>query len=134
MLVESANELATLSIDENDLVPAEIYMNTLEIKNLEFEWRNDASTNSETAFRLDQNEPNPFIDVTEIGFFMPEAGEATFSVFDIDGKLILRQTSMYEAGENVINVSSRDIGVKGMVVYEVSGDGFSGSRKMIVVE
>jgi len=132
--VDATTDLATLTINPDDIVTPEIYTDALDINTLEFEWRKDNTSPNTTAFRLDQNEPNPFIDVTKIGFYMPKAGEATFRVFDVDGKLILSRIAEFEAGENTIEVSEKEIGIKGIVVYEISGEGFSGTRKMIIVE
>jgi len=95
ILVESDSEASTLFIDESDIVPSEIYIDVLEINNLEFEWRNENINPTEDAFRLDQNEPNPFITLTNIGFYMPEAGKAEFNVYTVDGKVLYSATDKF---------------------------------------
>ena len=133
LMVDIVNDSATLSIDGQSIVPAEIYQDALDVHNLEFEW-NEREVKQSTAFRLDQNEPNPFKVQTSIGFYMPEDGEATFNVFDIDGKILYTRTEQYTKGEHDINLLARDIHQTGMVIYEISGEGFVGSKKMIVIQ
>ncbi len=130
--VDAANAKSFLLPAENDIVTPEIYFNTLEVRDLEFEWRNIEEDINE--FRLDQNEPNPFIDDTEIGFYMPKRGEATFTVYSVDGKVMYELTDNYETGENTIVVKAEDVGVNGMVIYEVKGNGFVGNGRMILVK
>ena len=35
------------------------------------------------AFRLYQNQPNPWKEATVIGFMLPESGEVSLSIFDV---------------------------------------------------
>jgi len=46
------------------------------------------TTNVATAFELNQNTPNPFNGETVIGFNLPEAGAATLTVMDVQGKVL----------------------------------------------
>lgn len=61
-----------------------------------------SSNNWETVkgFKLFQNEPNPFDEVTWIGFRLPKATEATLHIFDSAGRTIARINNDYPEGYN----------------------------------
>ena len=50
--------------------------------------RYDGKTIAGVGFELYQNVPNPFINRTVIGFYLPEASEATLTVYDETGRLL----------------------------------------------
>ncbi|MEE9438182.1 MAG: HYR domain-containing protein, partial [Saprospiraceae bacterium] len=130
-LMNNKDDIAII-IDDKNIVDAEIYINELTINKLVLSWKGDEQI--ATDFRLDQNEPNPFIDETVIGFKLPKSGKVTLKVYSVDGKTHYTATKEYPAGEHSISLSAKDIGVKGMVFYELSGDGFLETKKMIIVE
>ncbi|MBK8965936.1 MAG: hypothetical protein IPM36_04520 [Lewinellaceae bacterium] len=55
----------------------------------------NGSTIAGLGFELYQNTPNPFINKTQIGFYLPEAAEATLSIFDRSGRMIFTQRGDY---------------------------------------
>ncbi len=85
------------------------------------------------SFELFQNQPNPFNNSTEIGFFLPEAGEATFEVMSADGKVIFKNSDYYNKGMNRINLDGSSLENKGVLLYRVEYNGFSATRKMIFI-
>jgi|GEM_PF-2104478 len=54
--------------------------------------------------RLYQNRPNPFREQTQIGFFLPEASEASLIVRDALGRVVWEKAARYPAGEQLENV------------------------------
>jgi hypothetical protein len=47
------------------------------------------------GFELYQNQPNPFVNKTLIGFHLPEATEATLTIFDETGRMLFTQKGNY---------------------------------------
>jgi len=49
-------------------------------------------------YTLLQNEPNPFRGTTTIGYKLPEAGSAQFTVLDVTGKVLMSKSVSGVAG------------------------------------
>ena len=92
------------------------------------------STDVSTEFDLYQNSPNPFDAQTVIGFNLPVAGNATLRVYDVAGKTITSMTKSFAKGYNEIVLTKAQVGVEGVLYYELeSGDNVA-TKKMIVIE
>lgn len=82
---------------------------------------------------LYQNFPNPFNPVTKIRFQISEAGNVVIKVFDITGKKISTlindrlQTGTYETTFDGSKLSS------GVYFYSINTDGFSQTKKMVLI-
>jgi len=85
-------------------------------------------------FILLQNRPNPFAQETIIGFQLPEATEASLTIYDIAGRVVWKQTKSYEAGKHHIMMDKADLGATGVFYYQLSTDEYSATKKMIVLE
>ena len=59
----------------------------------------------ENTFRLLDIRPNPFRANTSIGFYMPEAGTATLTVFNATGSMVTKQSGFFEKGIQVMEIS-----------------------------
>ena len=84
-------------------------------------------------FALYQNAPNPFADVTTIGFDLPEAMSATLTFYDAAGRVIYTVDGDYSAGYNEMSVRKDDLNVSGIVYYRLDADTYSASKKMIII-
>jgi hypothetical protein len=60
------------------------------------------STISGVGFELYQNQPNPFVNKTYIGFHLPEAATATLTIYDETGRMVFAQKGAYAKGYNSI--------------------------------
>jgi subtilisin-like proprotein convertase family protein len=90
---------------------------------------------STVNYALYQNEPNPFKDQTVIGWDMAEAGEATLSIYDVQGKVIYQLTGEYSKGEHMINLNRSDLpGTSGVLYYQLECEGFTATKKMILID
>ena len=69
---------------------------------LKVAFRFDHHTVAGLGLELYQNQPNPFVHKTTIGFFLPEAAEATLSVMDESGRVVYRQKGKFPQGENSV--------------------------------
>ena len=84
-------------------------------------------------FELLQNEPNPFISTTQIGYVIPQSGEVTLTLFDLTGKQILVQKVNGVKGLNKVELSKDDIGAQGMIYYQVQFQGYTATKKMLIL-
>jgi len=86
------------------------------------------------TYRLYQNYPNPFNPVTKIKYGLPKNGNVKLTVYDELGKEVAvladgyTQANTYEAEFNATNLPS------GVYYYKLDADGFSDSKKMIIIK
>lgn len=119
-----ANISNVLNINDN-VLRSEIYTGKdLEINTLEIGYRNvDAS------YVLYQNEPNPFVTTTSIGFELPKAANYTLTVFDVTGKELKVINSKGVAGYNRVTIDG--ISATGVLTYRLESDDFTATKKMV---
>ncbi|MEL6973246.1 MAG: T9SS type A sorting domain-containing protein, partial [Bacteroidota bacterium] len=123
-----------LRIDPNGMLP-EAYNSTDDAFEPELQFGETVtSTDDPTAanFRLDQNNPNPFGGVTNIGFYLPEGGMTTFSIHDAYGQLIWQQEKQYGAGEQRLRLDQLALPA-GVYYYTLRAGEQTATRSMVVV-
>ena len=91
------------------------------------------STISGLGFELYQNQPNPFVNSTLIGFHLPEVAQATLTVFDVTGKLVHTQKGDFAQGYNTIVLDGQLFPSKeaGLLYYKLETATNTATRKMI---
>jgi hypothetical protein len=89
------------------------------------------TTISGVGFELYQNQPNPFVNKTMIGFHLPEATAATLTVFDESGRMVFSQKGDFAKGYNVFSMERQLIGTTGALWYRVETSTDSATRTMI---
>ena len=87
-----------------------------------------------TTFELFQNRPNPFDNLTTIGFQLGEAGTAKMTVFDVTGKIVTSLQGQYSRGYNEITISKSDLNTSGVLYYQLESGDFTATRKMILID
>ncbi|NNF32914.1 MAG: T9SS type A sorting domain-containing protein, partial [Saprospiraceae bacterium] len=113
------------------VINSEAYVgDQLEIKGLEL----NVIGGEETTFRLEQNEPNPFDEVTVIGFVLPENGNATLTVYDVSGRVITNVRGNYTQGYNEIKLNKEDLNVTGVLYYTLKSGDYNATKKMIIID
>ncbi len=80
---------------------------------------------------LNQNTPNPFSGQTTISFILPNSGEAMISIFDVSGRLVTEVKKEFIKGYNEIWISDKDIGLTGVLYYQLKSADGSLIRKMV---
>ena len=91
-----------------------------------------ATTISGVGFELYQNEPNPFVSRTVIGFNLPEAAEATLTVYDETGRTIYVQKGRFAKGQNAVTLDREILGqTTGVLYYQLQSGEHTASRKMV---
>lgn len=86
--------------------------------------------------RLYQNQPNPFENITTIGFSLPDATTGTLSIHDINGRLLKSFTQPFLKGHNELQIDISDLSIQsGVLYYQLTSPITQRlSKKMIVIE
>jgi len=114
----------------NDLTQSEAYVGAdLQIFDVSLN-----KVNNEELNALYQNTPNPFNSTTLIGYNLSQASDVSMKFFDVDGKLIKVYVTPATAGYNELLVNVKDLKATGVVYYQIESNGFTATRKMIVIE
>ena len=86
------------------------------------------------TFALYQNVPNPFKEQTVIGFDVPSDGSTTLSIFDVTGKLVLKNIYEFEQGYQEVIIRKSDLDQTGVLYYQIENGDFTATRKMILID
>ncbi|MDX2070138.1 MAG: T9SS type A sorting domain-containing protein, partial [Haliscomenobacter sp.] len=82
---------------------------------------------------LHQNTPNPFVEETTVGFYLPKASAATLIVRDVKGALLYRLEGNYAKGENQITLKHGQLRSSGVLYYTLETADFTATKKMILL-
>ncbi|MFN8319375.1 MAG: dockerin type I domain-containing protein [Saprospiraceae bacterium] len=117
----------------SDVTRSESYAGSeMETNRLDLSFRTNES--EVAGYALYQNEPNPFKTNTVVNFNMPAAGEATFTVTDVTGKLVHTRKVNAVKGMNKVEFNRTDVPVSGVVYYTIESGDFTATKAMIVIE
>ncbi|HMS32449.1 MAG TPA: T9SS type A sorting domain-containing protein [Ignavibacteria bacterium] len=103
-----------------------------------FYLQNEITIGTPDEFSLNQNYPNPFNPETKIDYRLPDNGNVTLSIFDVNGRLVSTLLNgPVSSGYHSVNFNAADVS-SGVYYYklEFSGNGksFSKVMKMIVLK
>ncbi len=133
-LTFSANTTASLSSllsITSDVTSAEAYTtNAYEMNDLELVF-GESSTG---VFALFQNVPNPAKNNTNISFVLPEAGQASLSIYSITGQVVKQIDAFYAKGKHTITVDADDIPSAGMWFYTLESNNNSATKRMMIID
>lgn len=68
------------------------------------------------------------------GFNLPKGAAVTVKVFDVSVKLLKLVEGDFAKGYNEVTFESKDIQATGVLYYQLDTDGYSATKKMILVE
>ncbi len=105
---------------------------TLEVNEVKVSFRTNEGIEVSENYALFQNEPNPFRGSTIISFSLPNAADATLSVYDVTGKLLFTTSAAYAKGLNKVKIDN--LNTSGVLYYQLNSDDFSATKKMIVIK
>ena len=111
---------------------AEAYVEGEGTYDLSLQFGADASTVDQ--FELFQNKPNPFNGETQVGFNLPEAGQATLTIYDVSGRILRQLTGEYIKGYNEVRISRADLDATGVLYYRLDSASNSATRKMVILK
>jgi len=84
-------------------------------------------------FILEQNFPNPFNPSTTIKYLMPKSAFVTLCIYDILGRAVSTIINEWQtAGTYSVNWNAESMPT-GVYFYKLSADGFSETKKMILI-
>ncbi|NET31155.1 MAG: T9SS type A sorting domain-containing protein [Cyanothece sp. SIO1E1] len=86
----------------------------------------------EVGFELFQNQPNPVLGQTQIGYYLPDASPVTLTLSDVTGRTLKVVRTNGEKGYNQIVLQSQDLQLKGIVYYTLATEKNTATRKMVV--
>lgn len=84
-----------------------------------------------SKFDVAQNNPNPFVDYTEIGFSSPLQGFVEFKMVNLLGKEVCRKVIDADSGINKMRVEADDF-IPGVYIYSLSNGSQTITRRMII--
>lgn len=109
-------------------VRSEVYTGAnLDVQSVQLGYRN-----ADANYALYQNEPNPFVNTTTIGFELPKASNYTLTVYDATGKELKVLNNKGVAGYNTVNVEG--INATGVLTYRLQSDDFTATKKMVSIK
>ena len=85
-------------------------------------------------FELMQNTPNPFSELTNISFTLPESAQATITLSDITGKVIKVISGQYPKGSSTITLQRSDLSGPGVIIYKIDSGKYTDTKKMIILD
>ena len=127
-VLESANVSEQLFLS-SVMTQSEAYTGDFETINLAMKYKGVDLKD----FVLHQNIPNPFSDNTEVRFSLPGASPVTFTVFDVNGRVLLRNASDYEEGSHTILITKDELTSTGVMYYQIETAYGTASRTMIQI-
>ncbi|MCC6460408.1 MAG: proprotein convertase P-domain-containing protein [Saprospiraceae bacterium] len=83
------------------------------------------------GFELYQNQPNPWLMRTQIGFYLPEASAATLTIYDETGRTVFVQKGEYSKGHNAITLDKSLLNTSGVLQYKLETPTHSAVKQMI---
>ncbi|MBK8554251.1 MAG: T9SS type A sorting domain-containing protein [Lewinellaceae bacterium] len=130
----SSGTLSSMLGVSSRITRAEAYVNEANKANLDVALRfnnGENTTISGVGFELYQNAPNPWLNRTVIGFHLPEAAQATLTIFDETGRMLYTQQGDFAKGYNAISIDRKVLNTTGVLYYKLATDSDSATRKMI---
>ena len=118
----------------SELTPAVAYQSGGKQYGVQLNIHEISAGNINQSVVLHQNQPNPFLKQTTIGFEVPSSQVVSVTVFDIDGKLLYSRDVNASSGYNSIELSTEEIAHRGVTFYQLNTADYSVTKKMIILE
>ena len=110
---------------------AEAYTSNEDLYNVALSFNGEVAT---ADFKVYQNTPNPFKEVTTIGFNLPAAATTTLRVFDVTGKVLTSMEVEGAKGYNMVELNRGQLSATGVLYYQVETANHTATMKMILVD
>ena len=114
---------------------SEAYDQQLEVMDLTINSRSKEKSNptSPLNYELAQNNPNPFSAKTQVEFKLPQAQNVEFMIYDMNGKVVFRSEKFYQAGSNSLTINKSDLSHAGIYYLQMNAEGFTDTKKMVLI-
>ena len=126
----TAGRLSEFLSISSDYTAIEAYDEAGNIMDISIDFLED----SPATVTLLQNKPNPFKEMTTIGFHLPKSGEATVKVLDVRGRVLKTINGTYPQGQNEIQLNAKEFRTTGILYYQFETTDFIATKKMIIIE
>ncbi len=113
----------------SDITNAEAYSSNIEVMDVTLNTRS-----GEVDYVLHQNTPNPFNETTDIAFEIPFKQNVKISIYDVTGKTVHQVSRDFEAGYNQISISQDVLNTSGILYYTLEANGYTATKKMVVLK
>ncbi len=136
-LIFDANEAGNVSEllqISSDITTAAAYNNKYDQLDVQLSFEAETTALTYDNIQLNQNTPNPFINQTTIGFVLPEPGQASLSIYDVNGKVIKAINDNYTEGYHEVLLDRKDFNASGLLYYTLSSEFGTTTRKMILID
>ena len=133
---ERSGALDKLFQFKNEGLPAEAYQEQGPLALQLAHGKSDKTLSAQMPFTVYQNQPNPVADQTVIGFYLPEAGNVTLTVFDESGRRLLRRSQSFGVGlqQFTLDAGRHLSGRSGLFYYRIESNAGTETRKFQVVQ
>jgi hypothetical protein len=78
--------------------------------------------------------PNPWKDETTVSFYLPKSDDVTYTLTDVNGKMLKSFSENVSAGYQSLTIKSSDFAARGMIFLEIRAGKFAAVERMIVFE
>ncbi|MBK8558176.1 MAG: T9SS type A sorting domain-containing protein [Lewinellaceae bacterium] len=86
----------------------------------------------EQGVNLLPNSPNPFVEMTLLWFWLPEATEVSLRIMDSHGRVVHSRKGQFGKGENHIVLQRADIREPGIYLYRIETPLGTDSRRLVM--
>ncbi|MFK7983885.1 MAG: T9SS type A sorting domain-containing protein [Saprospiraceae bacterium] len=128
----ATGQLSELISVNSEYTAAEAYTTSGELLDVALNF--NASEAVSADFQLSQNTPNPFTGETMIRFNLPTAGNATLTVMDVQGKVLLQNSGDFAKGANQISINAKQLSTTGVLYYQLESADNVATKKMIILD
>jgi hypothetical protein len=126
------NDVVTATTTDMNLNTSEFCQNATVVLGIE----ENNGLHHPVSYRLTQNSPNPFVEVTAIEFSIPKCAHVIVEIFDVSGQCVKTLVDhTYEPSHNVVYWNGTDENAQpvacGIYFYRLQTDDYSETRKMV---
>jgi hypothetical protein len=83
---------------------------------------------------VQQNQPNPFVDATQVLFQIPSEIMVNWKITDVSGRLISASNQLFNAGEHVLKFEKNTFHSPGIYYFTMESADFKKTFKMVKLE
>ncbi len=116
----------------DDGLHAEVY--DIDAEPMALDVRIRALAQTQDAYVLYQNRPNPFRDETVVRFDVPKSGMLQLRLMDLSGKTVFERDIQAVKGYNEVRLSKSDINGSGILYYQLSNSEFVATKRMVIID
>lgn len=119
----------------SSITPALAFNANVEDMDLKLNFRNSNGTlKPQEGIVVYQNQPNPFSEFTVIGYELSKAAPTTLTVYDLNSKVLYKAQMNATKGYNQFELNTSQLGVTGVLFYQLDAAGYTATKRMVVIK